>query len=176
MARDAAPVLIAIARRAGQLTAAEAAAQRDAWIRRWEQRGLSVYRSYLWMHGPAVIAETPDEARAALAELPRFGGVPPYRPRALAEAAVGATYLRAGRLDDALDWLSVAARTCRALDYPIEHTRAHLWLGQAREARGDTRGACAAYRVVIERWGAARPRSVTAEQASERARQIGCSP
>jgi hypothetical protein len=63
---------------------------------------------------------------------------------------------------------------CSALQEPLEHTRASFHLGQALEATGDASGACAAYRVVRDRWGAARPRSVTAERAKERMRVLAC--
>jgi serine/threonine-protein kinase len=174
MARDPAPLLIAEARRAGAITAADAAAQRDAWLQRWDRRVLSSYRSYLWMHGYAPTAETEGEARAALAELPRYGGVPPYRPMTLADTAVGVAFHRAGRTEEAIAWLEGAARSCRALQFPVEHTHAHYWLGQAREARGETAAACAAYEVVINRWGAAKPRSITAEAARARVAALGC--
>jgi serine/threonine-protein kinase len=65
-------------------------------------------------------------------------------------------------------------KVCRALEFPVEHTQAHAWLGQAREAKGDKAGACAAYQGVLERWGRAKPRSVTAEMATKRAKLLGC--
>jgi serine/threonine-protein kinase len=54
----------------------------------------------------------------------------------------------------------------------MEHTRALAWLGHARAAKHDTAGACAAYRVVLERWGNAKPRSVTADDVRKRARAL----
>jgi serine/threonine-protein kinase len=92
----------------------------------------------------------------------------------MGEAAVGHTYLLAGLHDEALPWLERGAKTCRALDLPIEHTRALLWLGMARDATHDREGACSAYRTVHARWGKAKPRSVTAEKAAERMRALGC--
>ena len=92
----------------------------------------------------------------------------------MAEAAVGRTLFLGGRADEGLRWLERGAKTCRALELPVEHTRAHLWLGMAREAMGDKVGACAAYRVVQARWGKAKPRSVTADKAAERLRALSC--
>jgi serine/threonine-protein kinase len=60
------------------------------------------------------------------------------------------------------------------LEHPVEHTRAHLWLGLLREAKHDKEGACAAYRVVLARWGKAKPPSVTAAKAAERTRALSC--
>jgi eukaryotic-like serine/threonine-protein kinase len=94
----------------------------------------------------------------------------------LPETAVGVTFLLGDRLDDAVRWLTDATGTCRALEFPFEHTRAFAWLGQALEQKGDKAGACTAYRVVDERWGQARPRSVTAERAREREKALGCGP
>ena len=61
---------------------------------------------------------------------------------------MGRTFLLAGRTDEALPSLERAARSCRVFELPVEHTRAQLWLGTAREAKGDKEGACAAYRAV----------------------------
>jgi hypothetical protein len=54
---------------------------------------------------------------------------------------------------------------------PMTWMSAQLELGQALEAKGDRPGARAAYERVLERWGKAKPRSLTAERA--RARQAG---
>jgi serine/threonine-protein kinase len=106
--------------------------------------------------------------------LPRFEPLPPFRPETLIDAAAGRAFLLVGRASDAIGWLTQATQSCVAFDFPVEHTRAHLWLGQAREAQGDRAGACSAYGAVLSRWGAARPRSVTAEAARDRAKALGC--
>ncbi len=80
----------------------------------------------------------------------------------------------AGQPAQALPWLEHATGGCEVLTYPFDHVRAHLLLGQAREATGDAVGACAAYRVVVDRWGQAKPRSVSAEQAAARLQAMGC--
>jgi serine/threonine-protein kinase len=136
-----------------------------------------VHRGFVWFHAyamPAVILETPEVARRALAALPAYEPLPPYRPFALAESMVGTTYVLAGRTDEAIPWLERSTRKCRALTHPFEHTQAHDWLGRAREEKHDTAGACAAYRVVLDRWGEARPRSVTADRTRERWKALGC--
>lgn len=81
-----------------------------------------------------------------------------------------------GSLDEALRILEAATKTCDALVIPFEHTRAWLELGLTKEAKRDTAGACAAYAVVIERWGKANPRSVTADEARARRRALACAP
>jgi serine/threonine-protein kinase len=174
MAGDVEPALIATARAGGRLDARELAARRASWLARWERRGAAADRAFVWMHGWAASAATPEEAREALDAQARYGPLPSYRPNTLVEAYVGRTFLLAGRADEAARWLDVAARRCRALSAPVEHTRAHLWLGLAREALGDRARACAAYRAVLDRWGHARPRSATADRARERSAALGC--
>jgi serine/threonine-protein kinase len=124
------------------------------------------------MHAYPALADSAAEAREAIEA--RSGPLPPYRPSTLAGADVGRAFLLAGRVDEAISMLEEATRSCRALEIPVLHTRAHDWLGQAREAAGDRAGACAAYGVVISRWGHAVPRSVTAEHARARMAALGC--
>jgi serine/threonine-protein kinase len=173
LAADAVPDLLAVARKAGKLTRADLGDRRTEWTRRWVTRASPFYQRYLWMHAYAATVETDADAKEALQALPQ-GPLPPFTPRTMAEADVGRTYLLAGRNDEALTWLTRAAKTCRVLDYPVAHTRAQLWLGLAREAAHDKEGACAAYRVVLSRWGKAKPKSVTADKAAERAKALSC--
>jgi tetratricopeptide (TPR) repeat protein len=60
------------------------------------------------------------------------------------------------------------------LSAPIEHTRAHLWLGEALEATGDRAGACAAYARVVERWGKHGRRSQTLARSRQRMAALRC--
>ncbi len=175
MANDATPSLLAIARRAGTISEALFAAERAAWLRAWEAKAAPSQRGAIWMQGWARSSTTAEAATAALTALPRYAPIPPFRPRTLVDAAIGQTYLLAGRGDEAITWLTRATTMCRALAFPIAHTRAHLLLGQAREAAGDRSGACAAYAVVLSRWGHASPRSVTAAVARDRVLTLGCS-
>lgn len=174
LAGDATPALLATALRAGQLTRVEFAQKRAEWARAWEHKVTRDFRSYVWAHGYAATAETPEEAREAIAAMAAYEPLPSFFPKTLLEASLGSMFFLGGRNDEAATWLERAAKSCRVLELPIEHTRAHLWLGLAREAKGDKAGACAAYRVVRERWGKAKPRSVTAEKAAERMRAAGC--
>jgi serine/threonine-protein kinase len=57
---------------------------------------------------------------------------------------------------------------------PFEHTQVQLVLGEALASAGRRDEACAAYRVVLGRWGHARPRSVTADRARTLAQALGC--
>jgi eukaryotic-like serine/threonine-protein kinase len=60
------------------------------------------------------------------------------------------------------------------VDDPPWHVFAALHLAEAREASGDDPGACEAYRAVLDRWGGAKPRSMTAEAARARVRALAC--
>jgi hypothetical protein len=73
-------------------------------------------------------------------------------------------------LDELAGDFASASSKLREIHTLLEHeTRA-----QALETKKDTEGACAAYKVVLDRWGHAKPRSVTADQARERAKALGC--
>jgi serine/threonine-protein kinase len=172
MSQDVTAPLLAIARDAKLIPPAEAASRRDAWLHTWTSRTRPTYRPSLWMYAYPPLVDTEATARAAL-ETPH-DALPPYRPNTLADADVGHAFLLAGRTDEAITLLGEATRSCRALEYPVLHTRAHDWLGQACEVKGDRAGACAAYAVVVSRWGHAVPRSVTADHARARMAALGC--
>lgn len=174
MAQDATPFLLFAAAEAERLSAEERMNRRNMWLRDWESRATPIARNYLWMHAYASTVYTTEESKQALEELSRLGPLPPFRPATMADAYVGRTYLLAGRTDEAIAWLGQATQSCTALKFPFEQTRAFLWLGQAKESKGDTKGACGAYRVVLDRWGQAKPKSVSADQARARVSALGC--
>ncbi|WP_394834544.1 protein kinase [Pendulispora rubella] len=93
----------------------------------------------------------------------------------LLEAYEGHLALEAGDHARAVTLLQTAAKSCQGLDQPFANARAHLWLGLAKERTGDAPGACAAYAVVLDRWGAAKPPSISAREATQRSRALGCS-
>jgi tetratricopeptide (TPR) repeat protein len=175
--RDSTPSLWIAERRGGLLSPTAFEVERDAWVRGWESRLPGPYRPYAWLHGFARVAETREDAEKALAELPRFGPIPRFTPLTFGDAFVGRTYLLAGRAAEALPYLRRAARSCLAVEHPIEHTQVQLALGRAATQAGEPGAraeACAAYGVVLARWGTARPRSVTAEAARSLAASLGC--
>jgi serine/threonine protein kinase/tetratricopeptide (TPR) repeat protein len=171
---DATPLLLAALRGAGKISRETFVSRRDQWAREWERRIAPPFRNYIWLHGYAATVSTLEDARDALSALTRYEPIPPYRIETLADAGVGFTYFLAGHTDEALNWLEQATRSCRALTFPVEYIRAHYWLGQAREARGDKPAACVAYQKVLERWGEAKPRSVTTDKSRERLQALGC--
>jgi serine/threonine-protein kinase len=174
MANDFTPFLLVAATKAGALARPDFEARREAWRSSWLAKMTPVTRNFLWLHGYAKTVAGPDDARAAMEALPRYEPLPPFRPLTLVAGDVGRAFLEAGRVDDAIPWLEHAANHCLALSFAFDSTRAHRFLGEAREKKGDKAGACAAYGVVLARWGQAKPRSVTAEIARARSKALGC--
>jgi serine/threonine-protein kinase len=174
MFRDPTPRLLLAERRGGLLSAAEFEQRRAAWVAAWEQKVAPVRRPFVWLHGFATAVETPKDAERALAVQPDYGPIPPFTPHLLGDAFVGSTFFLAGRTAEALPYLERAARSCVAVESPIEHTQVQLTLGQALGQVGRHDEACAAYGVVLSRWGAARARSVTADKARALAATEGC--
>jgi serine/threonine-protein kinase len=170
---DPIPELLGVLAHAGALTPAELEQRRHDWLRGWQAKSREAYVHYLWVQAYAVPAETEDDAKTALDALPGFAPVPPFMPQTLALADVGRTYLLGGKRDDALPYLKKAAASCMALSRPIGHTRAHLHLGDALAQAGDARGACAAYKVVVDRWGSDK-RSVSAKAARAKRAALRC--
>ena len=177
---DPVPRLLAIEARVALVTKAASRDGRTRWIEAWRAKMHAKKSGYLWLYAYAVPAVTSDDARAALDARDSFPPLPlPVKFTWVApvyEAHVGKTLLLAGRAAEAIEPLARSAASCDGLMYPFEKVRAHLWLGQAREATGDTTGACAAYARVVSQWGAAMTRSVTARTARDRAAALRCAP
>ncbi|HEY2518445.1 MAG TPA: hypothetical protein VGI39_46570, partial [Polyangiaceae bacterium] len=170
---DELPWLLRVARREGALSREDYEAARAAWV-----EGLrTAYASsgYGWVLAYAQAVDSPAEAKDALAKLDELGPLPPFFLTADdIELTVGKVYALAGRLDDAKTHLSRAARHCARLGDPFAHPHAELELGLVDERASDLGGACEAYRAILQQWGDAKPRSVTAERARDRARALAC--
>jgi eukaryotic-like serine/threonine-protein kinase len=171
--RDLTPRLLLAERIGGVLTPDAFEAERAKWIELWEKSVVPGSRPFLWLHGHAAVVETRADAERALAQAPRFG-IPRYTPFTLGDAFIGTTYFLAGQTATALPYLERAARSCVALEVPFEHTHVQLVLGQALASVGRRDDACAAYAVVLARWGDAKPRSITADRARSLAKDLGC--
>ena len=174
VAADVTPMMLTAEARAGLISDAELEDKRAEWLRRWKSELAPAYWFTLWAHGVAEVVESPKDAAHALELLDVYGPPRRFGPLVLARAALGRAELRAGKVDAAIASLEIATHACVALAKPVEHTRAHALLGEALAANGDKGGACAAYRVVLDRWGKATPRSVTADATKKRARALGC--
>jgi serine/threonine-protein kinase len=168
--------------RAGAINLAAFEGERAEWLEaqstliktRGEGRSAQLReRGFSWIDGYADLAETREEAQAALALLYAYQPMPAETRRNIPrELAFGKVHALAGRYEDAVSSLRRAAANCGALEYPIQHTRAHYWLGTALEAEGKTQDACGAYGLVLERWGS-KP-SVTVAKALERSVSLKC--
>ena len=126
-----------------------------------------------------VWSETPLEAADALKQLEGHA-IPAHI--GLEAVVFGKAYLLAGRVDEAIPLLRRAAASCTILprvDFGVTIAtifwmRAHVLLGQALETKSDKAGGCAAYRVVMDRWKDAKPRSTTLEKAKARSKALAC--
>jgi serine/threonine-protein kinase len=174
--RDQTPVagavMIGAAARGGRLDRAEASRRLDETFHHLTEKGWDP--SLAWAAVYAVAAETRAEALAAVTKLDALRlAVPPGYQR----VSTSRTLFLAGREDDARPRLEDIARTC---SYVLLNTRnwahAHLYLGELDEQAGDKPSACAHYAKVLERWGHAKPRSVTADEARAHATKLGCAP
>lgn len=174
--RDVVPSFQAILFRAGRIGREEWHSRRSAWAESVRARAAPYWQKWIWTHGFVGPAESRDEAIDALAALGEYSPQPEGRPGTLADADIGRVLVLADRPRDALGPLERATRACVALQFPFAHTRAHYYLGLAREKVGDLDGACAAYRVVLDRWRASGATSVTATRASERSLFLRCPP
>jgi len=162
--------------RSGALSRPDFVKARAAWLRSDHQgdaSGRGAGTEHRWVTAYAGAVVTPEDARDALAALPDHLPLPGARVRTPAiDEPIGATFLLAGRVDEALPFLRRAAASCTAALYPFHHTWANLELGAALEAV-DARAACDAYRVVLDRWTTA-PASRSARRARERWSILGC--
>jgi predicted Ser/Thr protein kinase len=124
-----------------------------------------------WAYGPAMLATSAAEARAAMKTMPKPHRMPDASAKV--EITIGRTALLAGDFPTAVAHLGNASRRCNAIQGPFDFVHAKLWLGEALEGAGDRVGACASYAAVTARWGKVR-RSVTAREALTRYRALGC--
>ena len=93
----------------------------------------------------------------------------------LADAFQGRIALTTGRDDaEAALLFEPIAQSCHVLEQPFAIVRAHQWMGEAKERLGDNDAACKEYGIVLERWGEAKPRSITATAARKRSDALGC--
>jgi serine/threonine-protein kinase len=171
---DPRPALYAAAARGGVRTPAERDAARAEWRAQWDRQTGAQDRPIVWLEGYAIPAVTPEDAQTALAVLPDYAPIPSVLTIGSTAPLLGKVYALGGRSKEAIPELQRATASCAALEEPIEMTRGKLLLGEALEATGETDAACAAYKVVLSRWGAAKPRSVSADAARAHAKALRC--
>ena len=156
------------------------ASTRAAWAQSLRNERAGRSRNFAWVAYFAFPATDAGDAEEALAVLPEYEPLPsssPSWPRPIPfDEATGRVYLLAGRPAEAIPYLDRAAHVCSRMEDPVTWLRANLELARARQAIGDIRGACDAYRVPMTRWGALDGRAITVHAAVEEARALGCAP
>jgi hypothetical protein len=168
---------LSLLRRTHRIDEATFRARRDEMMGKAAAAGAS--KRDLWESFYPEYAATREEATEALSEMP----ADVTNLNALFEAVwVGKLYLLAGQPDAALPHLRRGAASCSILStsqtaraYTIWWVRAHAWLGEALEKTGDSKGACDAYRPVVNRWKDAKSHSVTLAKARDRMKALACS-
>ncbi|WP_394834909.1 protein kinase [Pendulispora rubella] len=131
-------------------------------------------KHFMWIISHALAVRTREDADDALRALPEYLPIsPPFARDAQVDQAIGRTYLISGDAEKAIPYLRRGAASCNLFEFPFENTWAHLQLGAALEQMGDLPGACAAYDVVLSRWGK-EPRSVSARTARTRHVALRC--
>jgi hypothetical protein len=161
---DPIPLLAAVAARWGLCSAAEGRSLREAFLAEWSAAPPIV----LWAMAHEPFAPDLDAVAPPSGELPPAGTFVHDNSSVRLAASIGTIARREGRNDVAIAHLRAAVGTTGATCEPLLQIRASHELGLALEEAGDRAGALAAHRHVVARWGAATPRSVTAEASRER--------
>jgi serine/threonine-protein kinase len=163
--------LLAAARDLDVLDAAGWRRERDAWLDEWK-RALPNAELELWTMGYAAPARTKADAEEALAKMPAIDLAKVEDMEVIAPAAL--VHALAGKTEAAAPLLERASKTCFTFDPVARHVRVLDGQGRLYEEKGDKAKACDAYRGVLDRWGAAKPKSATADGVSSRAHALGC--
>jgi serine/threonine-protein kinase len=152
---------------------------RDAFVRERTRRVAAVEtklegapdgeRWLVWFFAWAWPAETPNDARAALDALARYPALLPAEAmKGFSAGLVGRVYALAGDRPRAIAYLRRAATTCFMMNSIEGAMRARLELANALLEQGQRAEARALYADVVDRWGRATPRSVSADEARAR--------
>jgi len=83
-------------------------------------------------------------------------------------------YMYAGRTADARPLFAKLGSVCRLATDTRGVLVEHLMRGRLDEEAGDKASACRHYGIILDRWGHAKPRSVTADEARAHVAKLGC--
>ncbi len=147
---------------------------RASWMNTWRIRGVTRSDRDLWTRAYAGPARTPEAAREALEVLEPLGAPPRFLVDHLFVVDTARVYVLAGHFQKAVKLLEEACASCLGPLEPLRFVQGYALLGQAHEGMGNNEAACRAYRNVLQRWGTARPTSVTAEHIRARIKALGC--
>jgi serine/threonine-protein kinase len=159
---------------AGRLTDADFRAEREKWAQDTAAKTPPRLAALGWFFFYAGTAETASDAREALEALPRYSPLFTFDGMVYNERVMGRVLQLVGRLDEAIPHLRRAVASCFSPDSFPSHQWAARTLGEALEAKGDTKGACDAFGEVLAHWGNAKPRSITADAARAHMKKLGC--
>jgi serine/threonine-protein kinase len=148
---------------------------RDEWYAEWTSSGTAGEGRIAWPLLFGGTAVTRADAESALASVPDE-----VRDRldvwgdSEGSLALGHLYVLVERWDDAIRLIERAEAACDVLNDIPGLVRAHVELAQAYTAKSNTAGACAQHLWVVDLWGGAKPRSVTAEASKKAMKALGC--
>lgn len=153
----------------GGMSRDEARRRRDAWVRELDASIGGLYKRHIWAHAYAGAVFDKQDALQAMIATPRYVPLPRTYWFQQAYGRIGRTLLLADRRG-AADWyLQRATKRCLDLD-----PRDFLALGLVGKANDDWIGACDAFKTVLAYWGAAKPRSITADRARHEMAVLPC--
>ena len=131
-------------------------------------------RRQLWQQAWAGTAQTKELAQEAVAALAHFPApLAPDVSTPTNAASVGHVFAKAGDLERAVPYLKRAVAGCYPMNGFTYLMRARLELGDALVALGHPDEARPHYQAIIDRWGDAKPRSVTADAARAALKKLG---
>jgi tetratricopeptide (TPR) repeat protein len=174
--KDRAPILDATAARAavrgGAMSSADGEKHLAEDAKSLVTTGISPESVWERIYSYRSLYETPEQARSAVRALDVLGA---GRPPARGGSHAGYVFFLAGRFEEARAMLDARLTSCTgSLESTPEWVRAHLFLGEIDEAGGRKDSACSHYAKVLARWGHAKPRSVSADEARAHAKTLGC--
>jgi serine/threonine-protein kinase len=114
---------------------------------------------------------SPDDARAALVAYDRV--VPPPDTD-WPSISLSWAFMLAGQPNRARAIFDKVGIYCAPVTFSRYVVRQELFDGRLAEQDGNIPSACVHYAKVLERWGHAKPRSVTADEARARSKALGC--
>ncbi len=163
-----------ILHRAGKLTKAQLEERRDAFVKsvregkdgKEEREFFYVVTAYLFG------IDSKEEAEEGLTMF--YTSPQPPKPKQMhwePLAALAKAHLLAGDVDKAIELATLRLKRCDGV-----FGQPYVWMtmAQALEKKGDKAGACDSYGKVLDRWGKAKPRSVTADKARDRSKALSC--
>ncbi len=160
--------------RAGTLTPNEYRTIRSAWIDK-KPNDTPLARALVWLAAYVYPAFSVDLAKEALETMPNWGELPDndLSRSKFSLFGRGRVLTMAGKHAEAIPFLENALQICTSDNASLWYTQNYAFLGIAREATGDKRGACKAYGWLLSHWGKSK-QSLTVKDIVNRAKKIGC--